>query len=201
MPRAEQLALVALLDVSEHAPDTFGGMVRGEPASSGKKLTIRAKVKRGVVSPPMRSGPMVLDSRNERDLAHAHVLEASAGPHVDHLEPIVARRRVQSPDHEVSLTVNRTPDAELSSVCGDTKRTNPSVVGEEVVAVAADVLEPERDAKARDGLSIIEVSFEPLATTVSIDTVVPRSREVPVEGVGRGVTFAPAMKRARRACG
>ncbi|MFO0646574.1 MAG: helix-turn-helix domain-containing protein [Polyangiales bacterium] len=42
MPRAEQLALVALLDVSEHDPDTFDRMVRGESAGSGKKLTIRA---------------------------------------------------------------------------------------------------------------------------------------------------------------
>lgn len=42
MPRAEQLAIVALLDVSEHDPDTFGRMVRGESAGPGKKLTIRA---------------------------------------------------------------------------------------------------------------------------------------------------------------
>ncbi len=42
MPRAEQLAMVALIDVAEHDPEVFTRMVRGEPAGSGKKLVIRA---------------------------------------------------------------------------------------------------------------------------------------------------------------
>ncbi len=42
MPRAEQLAIVALLDVAEHDPESFARMVRGEPAGTGKRLVIRA---------------------------------------------------------------------------------------------------------------------------------------------------------------